>query len=368
MTRRRHLLLLCFLMGLHCFGTLLAQTKSPLQANIENIIYYDAKVNFQDTPGFIIGVIAGDTTYTFAYGSQQKTASIPITEQTIFELGGASKLLTASLVDKLVQDGQMHYDSTLYHYIGGQKEHAPTLYELLVHTSGLPRLPNDFGRYEKDIDNPYAYYPKQALSAYYHQRTSYSKKGKYDYSNLAYALLELAIEQQTGLSFEAAIQQYLLQSKGLESTTFTKSSKAICQGYNTIGHPVALWQSPAFGAAIGATSNLADLLHFLHDQIHATEFDHLHQKVQATLVEKGSYTGIGWHVIQPKKYYDIIAHSGATAGHRVFIGFVKETKTGVIVLCNSKTGTNGLGYLILKMLNNHWKLTKEQRRQFVRLP
>jgi hypothetical protein len=47
--------------------------------------------------------------------------------------------------------------------------------------------------------------------------------------------------------------------------------------------------------------------------------------------------------------------SGYTNGNAVFMAFVKSTKTGVIVLTNSKNGHNKLGYLILKMMNRQWK-------------
>ena len=59
--------------------------------------------------------------------------------------------------------------------------------------------------------------------------------------------------------------------------------------------------------------------------------------------------------IMIKKHHPIILHTGATSGYRAYIAFVKETRTGVIVLSNSEYALRGLGYFILKKLNKGFK-------------
>ena len=80
-------------------------------------------------------------------------------------------------------------------------------------------------------------------------------------------------------------------------------------------------------------------------------------KVQAnTGIEKFIDTGIGWHIVRPKKrYYNIISHRGTGVGHQVYVAFIPETQTGIVVLSNSRNSLEGLGFYLLKMVNNNWK-------------
>jgi len=41
------------------------------------------------------------------------------------------------------------------------------------------------------------------------------------------------------------------------------------------------------------------------------------------------------------------------------MGFVSESETGVVILANSPHSMNGLGLLILRMINNNWKRPKK---------
>ena len=353
--------------GILFFGvwiSLGAQSRVDLQKHIENTIYYDAKVRFQETPGFIIGVLIGDSTYVYSYGSQSKTDEVPITDSTLFELGGASKVFSASLLELLVQEGEMHYDSTLATYLGNEKINTPSLFDVVTHHGGLPRMPQDFGAFELDINNPYAHYTKSDLKQFYQKYSFLKQTSTYEYSHLSYALLELAMEQQIGFSFEKALQQYILSPYSMTDTRlgFGKSQQQLAQGYSMIGEEVAPWSTPACHAAIGVQSSMRDLLQWIRIQIQTDTFDGLHQKDKPTLVDKNSYAAKGWHVIAPKRYFDIIAHSGSTAGHRIFMAFIKESQTGVVILSNSKVGTNGLGYMILKSINNDFKKTTRQRK------
>ena len=56
-----------------------------------------------------------------------------------------------------------------------------------------------------------------------------------------------------------------------------------------------------------------------------------------------------------KKEPFICLSSGATSGHSAVIVFVPQTKTGVIILANSRAIQGELAMAILKMLNNNWK-------------
>ena len=346
-----------------------AQTRTQIQKSVENVIYHDAKVQFKDTPGFIIGLIAGDSTYVFSYGSQSKTVDIPITDSTLFELGGASKIFTASLIELLVQQGELDYDMPLDKYLpkGNQKqtEVLPSIFDLVSHQSGLPRVPVDFGVKEVQVGNPYAHFSKQDLGHFYNNHTFEKSPQAYSYSNLGYALLETAIEHTTKQSFETTLQNTLLLPYQLQDTRIQLGNQQaqLSPGYSIIGKKVGPWDCPSFSGATGIKSSMRDLLDFVQLQLSDDNFSSMHQKITPTLVDRNSYTAKGWHVITLKKYYDMIVHTGSTAGHQTFIGLVKETNTGVVILSNSKLGTNGLGYFLVKLLNNNFKKSNQQKQE-----
>ena len=110
-------------------------------------------------------------------------------------------------------------------------------------------------------------------------------------------------------------------------------------------------------------SSVSDLLKFVHVQMgdtnpaYATLFENMHNPLYETAVAKGNYIGKSWHVIK-KKNHNVVLHAGSTSGHQAFVGFVKETNTGVVILSNSENSTNSLGYLILRYLNQNWKKVK----------
>jgi hypothetical protein len=71
-----------------------------------------------------------------------------------------------------------------------------------------------------------------------------------------------------------------------------------------------------------------------------------------------------WHMVGHKKYYDVVVHPGRGNGHQVTIHFVPETQTGVIILANSNESLDNLGYMMLALVNNHWKLKKKDKKKF----
>ncbi len=56
--------------------------------------------------------------------------------------------------------------------------------------------------------------------------------------------------------------------------------------------------------------------------------------------------GLGWHIRDNEKT-QIIWHNGGTGGYRTFCGFIKDKKTGVIILSNMNISADDIGFHIL---------------------
>lgn len=346
--------------------------KEDIRKEIEQMIYYDTDILSKDIPGYSIALIYQDSIFTYHFGSTDFDKTAPLHDHTIFELGGLTKVFTASLIEILVQDGIMAYEDTFNSFLDDTERNADLkdlkILDLVSHYSGLPKMPFEFGVKEKEIYNPYAHYTKADLLDFYKKYIPGQEEPQYFYSSVNYALLEIAIERKTGKSFETILSQKLLQPLGLEqSFVHIKSDQLPCPGFSIGQQKMPALKFQSFAASEGLKSSLSDLAKFIGFNLGkensglTTKLQALHQPIHETKLNKSAKIGKGWHVVKLKKYYDVILHSGSTNGHRAYMGFVKETQTGVVVLSNSKHSMDGLGFLILRMLNHNWKKKKKKR-------
>ena len=362
-----------------------AQDREQLKEEIDKIIYFDTQITHDKIPGYLLALIVGDSVFYYGYGSLSANDTHPPDKHTLFEVGSVTKLFTASLVGLLADEGLVHYDSSLNHYLPAAYRNPKLSHinigSLLTHTSGLPKKPSGFGIYEKETDNPYAHYSKELLLDFYKnfdphsilgtpikKKRKFLKKNKpqvnYQYSHLNYALLEVAIEAVSGKSYQSLLYEKLFQPLGMKDS-YIELAKAdsipLATGYNRAGTEAKAWDFASFAASQGMKSTAEDLVIFLQahmetpsDSLHLSLYNNTLPAISTGLTSNAAM-GYGWHILHQKKYYDIRLHAGSTGGHRAFVGFVRETKTGVVVLSNSENSTGGLGYLLLRLINFNWK-------------
>jgi len=349
------------------FCAAICAQNGDLKVEIERIILHDTDISLDDTPGFIIGIIDQDSTYFVDFGSKFKNEKERLNAEDIFETGSISKVFTSSLVSVLVDKGFISYESRINEFlpleIQNPRMDEVTIINLIQHTSGLPVRPYFFGVKEKDPQNPYGFYEKEDLLSFYSDFLPKSI-GEFNYSHTNYGLLEIILEQATGKSFDKLMDDYIINPMGLDSTfVFFKERKKnlITQGYDRAGREVGPWSFASFGASEGLKSSAADLIKFMKinlgviDHPYVTLFAQNHNKEVDTNFNESIKTGRGWQIIDQRKRYDIITHTGKTNGHNAFMAFVKETGTGVVILSNSNIGTRDLGFLVLRMINFNWK-------------
>jgi CubicO group peptidase (beta-lactamase class C family) len=127
----------------------------------------------------------------------------------------------------------------------------------------------------------------------------------------------------------------------------SKNSKLLATGYRD-RTPVKPWtwsnQSVLTGAG-GIVSSAEDMLLFLSAQLSAekTMLAAAFREAHKERSDAGSPTmqiGLGWH-IRDHKY---VWHNGGTGGFRSFIGFDPVKKKGIVILTNSTTGADDLGF------------------------
>jgi len=341
--------------------------RGDLKAEIKQIIIHDTDISLSDTPGFIVGMVDGDSTYYVEFGAKIKGEPITLNTNDIFEVGSITKVYTSSLVSILDNEQILSITDPINRYISEENQNprmdSVTILDLIHHSSGLPVRPYMFGRKQRNAQNPYQYYEKSDLLSFYKDFVPKSK-GVFNYSHTNYALLEIVLENATGKSFAQLIDEYIVTPLELEKTfvSFQEQRKDIvAPGYDRAGRLTQPWLFASFGASEGLKTTVSDMVHFMRinlgivDHPYSKIFESNHVKELNTNFNESIKTGRGWQILERKRKYDIVTHTGNTDGHNAFMAFVKETNTGVVILSNSNIGTRDLGFLILRMINYGWK-------------
>jgi len=254
--------------------------------------------------------------------------------------------------------GKLRLDDPIVKYIPAFKirngfPDAPpvTVQHLLTHTSGLPgeaAFP-----YWTDHDFPSI---GEILKALPTQEIVFPTETKYRYSNLALALAGEVVASASGETYEAYVQERILEPLGMTDTSVNLSpddrmrlaaaySRRLPDGTRRI---LPFTDSRGLTPAANMSSTVEDLAKFISLQFQD-------EKAGGTQVLKGSTLremhrvhwlfpswksgrGLGWSVRQFGGK-TLVGHSGWVAGYQTQIGVIVEDKIGVIVLTNADDGS-----------------------------
>ncbi len=350
-----------FIQTLHLIGQ-----KNVLEKEIEKIITYDSDISYALTPGFIVGVVDGDSTYFISYGSHKNKWSRQINKDDVFEVGSISKTISATLIMEFVNDGKLKLSDKFNSFIAVEYQNPRlnklTIDQLINYQTSFPRRPAMFGEKEDDAQNPYANYTKQDLLNYYRNYVP-EKNAEFKYSHINYGLLELVVESVCNCTYNDAIDQFLFKPLVMNNSFIDlkeKKENVISPGVDRTSTLVNPWAFGSFAASEGVKTSALDLINFMQPFLANTgtskdNFYPLLTKQEYKSFNDKLFFSNGWHGVKINKRINAMVSNGNTNGHSAFIGMVPETKTAVVVLSNSAYGTKDLGLMILRMINYNWK-------------
>jgi CubicO group peptidase (beta-lactamase class C family) len=157
-------------------------------------------------PGLQYATLEGDTVRTFELGHRRLRPQEPVGAGTPFPLGSVTKVLIATVVLQLVEEGDLELDAPLASYLTGLGRLGETTVRgLLSHTSGLPDLPaHQLG-------------PREPLVRHVHADPDVAfvcSPGTFSYSNFGYVVLCHLIEVVLGLGWREAARSFVLTPLG----------------------------------------------------------------------------------------------------------------------------------------------------------
>ncbi|HEY3303879.1 MAG TPA: serine hydrolase [Candidatus Binatia bacterium] len=333
------------------------ELKSRVDALVQPLID-DGKV-----VGLAIGVIRGAETHVFSYGRLVQGGQNKPTGDTIFEIGAIGQAFTGLLLADMAERGLVRLDQRVEDLLPAAVsvpkfgDRAITLLDLVTHTSGLPRMPDNFK--PKSKMNPHADYTVEQMYDFLSRHTLTRAPGeKYEYSNLGMGLLGHVLGLRAGLDYEELLKRRISEPLGLKQTTITLSEeqqKRFAQGYNARVKPTSQWDIPTFTGAGGHRSSVNDLLRFLRANIDPAGAP-LENALRASHVQRFEKAymprlAMAW-VFADIDSEDTLWLTGASGGFRSVAAFDPKLKIGVVVLANTASDeTDKLGKQILALLS-----------------
>ena len=170
----------------------LAGTTNPMISDLDKKVDSVARSYIQksNTVGLRIGIIQNGKISTYGYGETVKgTGKIP-NDDNFFELGSITKTFTAILLAYDVEAGKVKLTDPIIKFLPDSVAENPelrsiTLLNLVNHTSGLERIPDNLIPNATDPRNPYKDYNLKLLYQYLRTCKLKSRPGEqYAYSNL----------------------------------------------------------------------------------------------------------------------------------------------------------------------------------------
>lgn len=335
---------------------ILATPTSNLPEEVKKTI--QDRIEYGNNVGIVVGIIDSEGSRYYGYGKMAVTSDKTPDEHTVFEIGSITKVFTSILLARLVEENMLAPDDPIEKFLPEsvkvpiRNDKHITLQHLATHTSGLPRMPDNFS--PADPDNPYADYSVGRLYEFLSNHQLQRDIGaRYEYSNYGAGLLGHLLALVNGTTYEALLQQKITKVLGMEDTRITLAPEMktrLARGHAG-GVQVSNWDIPTLAGAGALRSTVRDMDRFLRANMGLinTSLYSAMQKTHEPKVEAGSSSmqvGLGWH-IRMSDNSKIIWHNGGTGGYRSFAGFIKEEQKGVIVLTNSRTSVDDIGFHLL---------------------
>lgn len=304
-------------------------------------------------PGAQIAVIdKGAVVWTGNYGLADLSRSQPVTEGTLFNIGSVSKTVAAWGVLALVEArADLALDSPVQQHLTRWRippsefdVNGVTLRRLLSHTSGLSVLPaSESFTYPPSLEGILS----QSYGAFGRLRLVRTPGASFEYNNGNYTLLELLVEEVTGLKFARYMRQAVLGPLGMDVSTYTPRADLLATPYDEKTQPRPQAHADVGDASGGLYTTAADLARLVAAAMRGPDGSPpgrgiLRPETVATMItpapETGGRYGLGYKMLPVSDTLRMIGHDGSNPGWNATFMAAPEKGVGIVVLTNSRAG------------------------------
>jgi CubicO group peptidase (beta-lactamase class C family) len=324
-------------------------------------------------PGLAVGVWHDGVEQTAGFGVTSVENPLPVTSDTLFQVGSISKTFTATALLMLWDAGKVDLDTPIRAYLPGFRlsdedvAQRVTIKHLLTHTGGwLGDYFNDFG-FGDDAQ------AKMLIEIA--KLPQFTPLGEvWSYCNTGFNIAGRIVEVITGQTYEAAIKEMILDLLGM-SMTFYFPHEVMTHRF-AVGHEISQraarvarpWPIGRCGHPVGGVvSTVIDLLKYA--RFHMRDGLGLLRPETIKLMQTPIVTGSGLDVfglswfITPIGNVHVLRHGGATHGFTADFTIVPSRQFAITTLTNSDEGSVLYGDLranaIRQYLDVTWPETPE---------
>jgi CubicO group peptidase (beta-lactamase class C family) len=286
----------------------------------------------------------GEVVLANGYGLADRENGVPVTPETVFDIGSITKQFTAAAILRLEMEGKVSVNDPVSRWFPNvpADKQGMTLHHLLTHSSGLRDVfGGDYEVAERD----------SLAGVILASELQWAPGTRYDYSNSGYSLLATVVEKASGMPYEQYLREKLWAPAGMTRTGYR--GVAWRPGELAVGYRAGQrWGTPTdhLWAADGPYWNLRGNGGVLST---VTDLFRWHRALEGEAIlnaeakrkmwtphvpedpEGRSHYGYGWAIGPTVRGTKLIAHNG---GNGIFFAdFRRYVDEGVVVLVMSNT-------------------------------
>jgi len=313
--------------------------------------WMDGQIAYRGLPGIVVGVVSDqDLVWGSGFGFADIKAKAPMTPVTKFRMASHSKMFTAIAIMQLREEGKLRLDDPDAKYLpwfkanpAGDDDGPITIEQLLSHSSGLQR---EAGDHWTSFEFPTA---DELRRLYVDRHAAFAPSVRWKYSNLAYAVAGMIIEQVSGERWADYVDRNIFKPLRMESSSVDQNVPGLAVPYGRrmpdgSREVLPFVDARGMAAATGVTSNLEDMAKFVSAQFRrgprggaqVVSTGSLREMHRVRSVEENwmSGTGLGFDIsrIKDRTY---VGHGGGYPGNTTQTLIQLDDKVGVIVLTNT---------------------------------
>lgn len=164
------------------------------------------------TPGLALAVTTNDSLLAVeTWGYADLKEKLPVTPETLFQIGSITKSFTAIALLQLQEAGMVDLRAQVTDYLPWfivQSDHAPiTAHDLLTHSAGIPANRDDL------TPSPYMAWALRG------QSTAWAPGDRFAYSNVGYQVLHYLLEGAAGATWQEVVAAGIFRPLGMSHST-----------------------------------------------------------------------------------------------------------------------------------------------------
>jgi len=312
-------------------------------------------------PGMAYAVVQGsEIVYARGFGKRSQDASAgPVDEHTLFEIGSCTKAFNAAVLGTVVDEGKVAWMDKVQSHLPDFKMFDPwvtkdfLVADLMAQRSGMPE-------YSTDVMSMIGFGKEDIMRATRLVEPVTSFRSSFAYQNNLHLWAAELVEKKTGLAWEEAVKQRLLDPLGMSESTFDFAAYDANPNH-CLGHVPqsdgSLWTIPpdwpyrgwlsVYAPAGGLCSNLSDMTRWVALHLGNGSYDgtvilkpETLQAIWAPRIYMGAGSegvvsyATGW-AFQSSPQTPYYWHNGETVGMHSIVAIYPQCNLGLVVLTNA---------------------------------